>query len=1394
MPSVDLFAPYLSPDRYLALAQGVDLPNRAGGAALFADIADSTPLAETLAHELGSHLGSEETTRYLNKVYDVLIGEVNKYQGNVVSFSGDAITCWFDDSAASVSAATTVVVASGTDDNGTPTETAAMRATMAAFAMQAAIQQFSQSISTPSGKLLSLAIKVAVVAGPARRFVVGEPSMQRLDILAGRTLDRLAQAEHLAHAGEIVVGVEILHHLQVADFHLQEWRSATNEEHNSEPFAVVVNLKQAEQSLSTYLTLPMQPFPTLAQVKEWLLPTVYRRLEVGLGDFLTELRPVTALFLRFSGLDYDNDPLVEAKLDQYIRWVQGVVGGYEGTLLQVTMGDKGSYLYVAFGAPVAHQNDAERAVRTGLALLTPPTELAKWVRNIQIGVSQGTMRCGTYGGVSRHTYGALGDEVNLAARLMMVAESGQMVVSSRIYKILADSPSFNWQSLPPRKVKGKTEPINIFRVVRGDNYQSTTRFNFIQSNEPDYKLAMIGRTVEIELVTIKLEQSIRGQGQIVAILGEAGIGKSRLVAEAIKLAAAQNLISYGGECQSYGINSPYLVWQPIFRQFFRLDSSSTVAQQIMQLEQELNHLDPTLVPRLPLLSTVVGLAIPDNDLTKSFDAKLRKASLESLLADCLKARVKAGQPLLLVLEDCHWLDPASYDLLEVVGRAISDLPILLVVAYRPPELEHLQAPRSSSLSYSSTIELKELTASEAQQLIEQKLGRQTPIAIELVERITTKAGGNPFYIEEILNYFQDNSINLQDGKALVKAELPESLQSLVLSRIDRLSESEKGVLKVASIVGRVFAARWVWEVYPQIGSPQQVKSQLNRLAQLDITPQAKPEPDLTYLFKHAITQEVTYTSQSLAARNRLHERVGDYIERDYSENLDQYIDLLAYHYGHSTNRAKQAEYYKKAGDAAKASYANASALEYYRLLLELLADNQEQERMAVLVEISQILILTGEAAHAEGYARQALALTEHAANPMLRTRSQQLIGQAKHRQGVYQEALEWLALARTGWELLAELSELEINSEQLQEVNSPNKEMVQGSLLQVVDMLCMVYSNLGDYERMQKMAKQSLYLAQQWGHEQGSAIMLGVLGNTAYYRGDYELAEYYDLQSLAGLRKLGNNQALPMLLISLGNAVYYQGKYAQAEGYHREALTAAQLIGDRQVMAGSMMNLGFIALVQNDYATAIHHYQQSLALFQNIGDKRGIGVGFNNLAKVAVYQGNYTLAVQYCQESLTIRNATKDTAGTAYCLNTLGWAEYHQSQYSHALRSFQESLKLAIQMKVNLYIILNLIGLAATILDLHLEENIIVIANVPKKDKPHLFYFEWVGQWIGVATTLFSQQRIVLEPLERSMYEHLVALGRTKLGTDFEINFETGKTMQLEQVAERALALELANL
>ena len=1221
---MESLAAYIPTDRRRALALGVDLPDHATGAALFADLSGFTPLTEGLVEALGPQRGAEELTGWLNQIYDALLTEIESYRGSVISFSGDAVTCWFDDSQGDLPAA--------------------LRATASALEIQRTMQRFAH-VDIPGAGNVSLAIKVVVTVGPARRFLIGDPDIQLVDALAGETLYRLAEGEHLTQRGEVLLDQPAVAALG-EQIEVSEWRE---DPAIGERFAVVTRLKT---------TVPHDPWPQVETdvlpndlVQSWLLPPVYERLMSGMGEFLTELRPTVALFARFSGIDYDADSEAQRKLNAYLQAVQRILAHYDSYMLQLTIGDKGSNFYVTFGAPLAHEDDAVRAVAAALELRDLQMD---FITDVQIGVSQGLTRVGACGAVYRRTYSAIGDAVNMAARLMQNASPGQVLVNQNVRKTTAEQ--FTWEELPPLLVKGKSQAVTVFRLLERQGHQG------IRLHEPKYALPMVGRISELALIEQKLETALSGHGQIMGITAEAGMGKSRLMAEVIRLTRKRDILGYGGECQSYGTSTSYLVWQNIWRGFFNLDPDQSAAEQTKFLRQQLSKIDPALLPRLPLLGAVLNLQIPDNELTRSFDAKLRKESLESLLVDCLRKRARAT-PLLLVLEDCHWLDPLSHDLLEVIGRAIVDLPVLIALAYRPPQIERVLAPRVGQLFHFTEIPLRDLPAEEIEQLVSFKLGQiygeQAKLPQALIEKISRQAEGNPFYIEELLNYLHDRNIDPQQPEALEQVDLPDSLYSLILSRIDQLTENQKTLLKVASVIGRLFRAAMLWGVYNQFGNQERVRKDLDTLSALELTPMDTPEPELAYLFKHILTQQVAYETLSFATRARLHDQIGQYIEKTYRDALDRYTDLLAYHFERSENQQKKREYLLKAAEAAQADYANTAAITYYQRVLHLLP---EEQRVGGLLKLGQVFELVGEWENAEEIDREAERLANHIGDAQGDAQAQRALGWLLRKRGDYNAAEERLARARESYQRLGDSAGI---SNILADIGE-------------------IYRLQGKYAEARAYYDESLTLAESISaprlRQKARAHALKGAGTVATWQGDYATARTLNEESLAIRRELGDTPGVATLLNNLGIIARFQRDLAGARQMNEESLALFREMGDRWAVGQLLNNQACVASDQGEYGEARLLLQESLLIRRQLGDKAGLALSLNTLADVVLDEGEFADARPLLDESLAISYELGDQTAIAYLIEDYAGLAAAETKPEKALRlaGFADALRASI--------------------------------------------------------------------------------------------------------------------
>ncbi len=436
---------YIPMDRRQAIYNETELPDFSTGAVLFADISDFTGLTNELAEEFGHPRGAEEITRLINQIFSALVEKVHGYRGSVINFTGDAITCWFDDHP----------IVNEVQD-GTITDAAGARASACAMLMQTALQNLPYRVSGPKTKM-DPGIKVAVVSGPAFRYLVGDPKIQYLEVLVGRPLEKLEKAEGLIKRGEVLVDFETFEQC-AALFAIKEQRNSLD---SDDRFFVIEDLK----TLIAPTPWPDLPDRALDEniCRNWIHPAVYRHALSNTRQYLSDLRPAAAVFVYFKGIDPLMDSHAGILLDGYIRWMQGVIDTQGGAILQLSFGDKGSYLYASFGAPVTQTEYAVRAVRAALLLLQKPGGFNS-IFGEQIGISHGYMRTGTYGGDTRKTYGVIGSNTNLAARLMQAAQPGTILVDQETYEATANS--FEFTTLPEITVKGRPAPIAVFSPVR----------------------------------------------------------------------------------------------------------------------------------------------------------------------------------------------------------------------------------------------------------------------------------------------------------------------------------------------------------------------------------------------------------------------------------------------------------------------------------------------------------------------------------------------------------------------------------------------------------------------------------------------------------------------------------------------------------------------------------------------------------------------------------------------------------------------------------------------------------------------------------------------------------------------------------------------------------------
>ncbi len=1222
---------YIPQDRLRALVRGEALPERAQGTALFADISGFTTLTETLTRSLGARRGIEALSLRVNEVYEALISEIESFGGSVICFSGDAISCWFD--------------------AGEPAST--LRAACCAQAMQTRMQ------ATPG-----LCVKVALSTGPARRLAVGHPEIQFIDVLAGATVARAAQGEHLARAGEVLIDDTTATDLG--------WSAGESRRAESgEDFRVLdpawgrdrAGGRTGDTVAERAVPAPAPPASS-ELLRRWVLPFVHEREASGQGLFATDLRPATALFVRFSGLDYDQDEGARDTLDALVSTTQLILQRHGGVLLELVVGDKGSYMYGSFGAAQVHEDDACRALRAAVALQQAVKDGAS---ALQIGLSSGTMRVGGYGSRTRQSFGAMGDDVNLAARLMTTASAGETLISGRVRNAVADE--FMLEARPPLQMKGKAEPGAVFAVL-GLRQQRAIRLQ-----EPVYALPMIGREVPTQQLADRLAAARQGRGQIVALSADAGMGKSRLVAEVIGLARRSGFVGYGGACQPDALRTPYLAWQPVWKAFFDIDPGLPLRRQVRAAESTLQEHAPEHIDALTLLDSVLDLDLPDTDFTRALQPQDRKGLLETVLVTCLASAAREaaedGGGLLLVLEDLQFIDPVSLDLLERVARAIETLPVLVLLSYRPPDtgLQPSPVARLQSLPGFLHIELGGLDAACTEQVIRAKLAQLFPeragsVPAALIERVNGLAQGNPFYVEELLNYLHDRGIDPRNSAALAALDLPTSLHSLVLSRIDQLVPSQRLTTKVASIIGRVFRAVDLHDYCPALGSLDGVKRDLAELDRLGFTPLESPEPELSYLFKHLVTQQVAYESIAFATRRQLHGQYASFLEARYPDRLGLLAPQLAHHYARAEVRDKACHYLCVAGTQAAEAYANQQALDYFGQALELMTPADLSTRAAVLLQREAVLDLLGQ--HAAR--RRDLAELDDLAAGL----HDSLVWSARiatRRAKLETDAGDYGAAQARAQAAIQTIESIEPDTQAL---GQAPKLLVDALLLQARAMF-----HAGEAAASQQHLERALSLARQKPYRRGEYDALTQLGLLQWHSGDYPAAQGLMEQALLLVQQAGDARREIDLLNNLGVIAKAQARFGAAVARYEQAQRIARKIGCRSGEAVALNNMGSACLVSGDFVQAGVYAEQAAAIFADINEPVQRGAALTNRAEAHRELGLYRQALAVAAQSLLLLRAGGSRRGEAIVLEDIALAEFALGQTEQALQTMSLALSIA---------------------------------------------------------------------------------------------------------------------
>lgn len=949
-------ASYVPPSYIRLLAEDdrlpvpIHLPLHA--AVLFADISGFTRLTERLCSE--GEVGVEVLASTLNAYFGQVIDLVAQLGGEVVKFAGDGLIALWS--------------AAGGE------EVAAGQAGRCALNLQAALQ------GLPPVHGITMVMRIGVGIGAAALRQLGGHGGRWELLFSGPALTAASLACPRANPGEVVLAPAA-------------WSLVCSQARGEALDQGCVRLLALEAA-------PLPPPPPLPQLRAEATPrlraclpeAVLERLDAGQSGWLTELRRVTVLFVMLPELDA---PAPAAAL---IHDVQEVLNRYEGSINKLHVDEKGAMLLAVFGLPpLSHVDDALRAVRAALAC---QTLLLAQGQRCAIGVATGRAFCGTVGNDIRREYTVLGDVVNLSARLMTAAAS-----QGAGHPILCDSASYeaakasiDFGAALLLQLKGKAQLISAHTPL------CEARSAELAATAELFRRPMIGRAAELGQVVESLRALVQGRGGLFIIEGAAGVGKSHLTAEILAQAQLAGVTVLYGSGDAIERSTAYYAWTRVLRQIFELPlelqhgTAAELAAVTQRIHQRLEQLAPELVGQAALLGPVLRIALDeDSEWTAAVASRAHAEQRQSLLIEIL-LRLQRSAPLLLLIDNVHWLDSASWALLLRIRR---EVPRLLTIAVsRPPsaiaepavqaEYQRLCADPEARL-----IQLAPLPMDDTRALLCDRLAAAS-LPQSLVDFIFEQTGGHPFFTEELAFALRDAGVlRVEDGVGrltLTPAELraqrfPTTMHGVVLSRIDRLRPPQHLLLKVASVVGRTFAHPIVDSVHPITADRPHLPRYLDELEQNELT--ARHAGELTYSFKHIIIQEVAYNTLTFAQRRQLHLAVAAWYEgREsgapvLSGRMAELWPLLAHHYSqaaehpHATQAelSKAVDALKRAGEQALRSGAAREALAFFERALGLLVrlpDNESRSRMELSLRAPQTIALGAVRGYSSAESEQAL--------------------------------------------------------------------------------------------------------------------------------------------------------------------------------------------------------------------------------------------------------------------------------------------------------------------------------------------------------------------------------------------------------------------------------------
>lgn len=958
-------------------------------------------------------------------------------------------------------------------------------------------------------------------------------------------------------------------------------------------------------------------------------------------------KQATILFADISNLNALSETMdVEDVMDLINRlWqrVDRIIVAHGGTI------DKhiGDEVMAVWGIQGAREDDPERAIRAALALQAEVERVevsnGETPLRMRSGINTGPVLLGAVGSTGEYT--AMGDTVNVASRLADAAPPGKLLISHDSYRHVRGL--FDVQTLDPLVVRGKREPVQAYLVV-----QAKPRvFRLGTQGVGGVETRMIGRTPELVRLQAALQRvSAGGTLEAVTVVGEAGLGKSRLLYELrswVEL-LPETILLFNGRASQEMMHAPFALLRDVFA--FRCNILDTDPAPVARekLERGLARFfpdDEEALLKSHFIGHLLGLDFTTSPHLRGIldDAKQIYDRARTYLVQ-LFATATVLRPTLLLLEDIHWADEESLTLLAHLLQQSRTRRLMVVCLARPTLFERRPGWMEEGAGLWRLLRLRPLTKRQSRQLVNEILRKLPMVPEALRELVVNAAEGYPFYVEELIKMLIEEGVIVRgeeewevEPTRLVTVRVPPTLTGILQARLDALPPDERETLQRAAVLGRLF-----WDsalAHLQQGSEVEVDlaQTLARLAQRELI-QRQPVSDFAaaaaYSFNHTLLREVAYESILKRQRRVYHLLAAAWVSSHGGSRVEEYAGLIAEHYERAGESALAAEWYSRAGNQALSTSANQAAIDYYQKALALL---QGQARGPLLLPLGTVLELVGEWEAAESRYREMLTLLSEAAGAEdgkaeqgggLRNQAQRALGQLLQKRGNYEEALGWLAQAQATCLALED----------------------HDGLAQTLTAISEVHWSRGDFTTARGILEEARAISLKQANQATIVRSTNLLGRLAWRQGDLERARALLEENLHLVRTLDDKVNFAFSLNVLGIIAIQQGNFAEARMLLEESLALRQELGDKQGMARSCSNLGVLALLQGHYETARQRFEEGMALSQELGDSSHVARQHCNLGNVTRLQRNFDAARYHYRESLQICARLGDKQLIAYGL------------------------------------------------------------------------------------------------------------------------------------------------